>query len=131
MKKATALLLLLALFMSLAVPASATGVEPCATCQHEYVKAHSTQPFWVYHDQTYHKQKIIHTYVCNLCGDSYQLSTYPSTDAERHTKSYTSSNCNGTTQTYRVYCDTCEDAWTETMICPGGPHTGSCRWLLG
>lgn len=133
MKKVTAMLLLLALFMSLALPASATGVEPRAVCQHEYVKAHSTAPFWAYYDKTYHRLKIIHTYVCNLCGNSYQMSTYPTTGTyiKVHTKYYESATCNGTTQSYRIYCEDCDHTWTDTATCPGGPHTGNCRWLPG
>lgn len=63
MKKVTAMLLLLALFMSLALPASANAVEPCYVCTHNYNLVNTTQ-VGVYFNPDGHKIKTVKTYVC-------------------------------------------------------------------
>lgn len=41
-----------------------------------------------------------------------------------------SSSCNGRTQTWQNKCRQCLHTLpATTMTCPGGPHTGMCRWL--
>lgn len=129
MKKVTAMLLLLALFMSLALPASANAVEPCYVCTHNYNLVNTTQ-VGVYFNPDGHKIKTVKTYVCTICADSYQDSStsirlYP------HSPTVVTSTCNGTTQTITYYCSECRTTYVDTQTCPAAPHTGACRWLPG
>jgi len=129
MKKATALLLLLALFMSLAVPASATGVEPCYVCTHNYNLVDTTN-VGVYFNPDGHKIKTVETYVCTIYANSYQDSE-TSIMLYSHSATVVTSSCNGTTQTITYYCSVCRTTYEDTTTCPAAPHTGSCRWLPG
>ena len=66
-------------------------------------------------------------YVCNTCGYINDLGTLMRTLP--HDTKTLSANCNGRIQTYRRECQRCYYVWTDSVICPAGPHSGTCPAL--
>ena len=103
-------------------------VMPAAVCPpHSYGSYTTIKKYSQFSDsqcelETY-KQRI-----CTKCGD---LDTTGSTYSyPLHSDRLHSASCNGSTQTIIYRCKNCGHlADTEYTTCPGGPHTGSCRWL--
>lgn len=134
MKKVTAMLLLLALFMSLALPASATGVEPCAGCTAHTWQNTSTlvRGSGIYYDATRCKSYWRETRTCTNCGAAEFVGYYYLTYSTHKSHStLVSAECNGTTQTHYYYCYSCGNTLplVVNFPCPDGPHSGSCDSL--
>lgn len=66
-------------------------------------------------------------YVCNTCGDIADWGTR--TRILPHDRKTLSANCNGRLQTYRRECERCHYTWTDSVVCPAGPHSGTCPAL--
>lgn len=72
-------------------------------------------------------QRYRQYFVCNTCGYITDLGTF--TRFLPHNRKTLSASCNGKFQTYRRQCQRCDYTWTDSVVCPAGPHSGTCPAL--
>lgn len=132
MKKFFALFLTLVLCVAFAVPVLAadsdvTSAEVNATCNHTYGSSITTVTYVAISSSQCEKRTIV-TRVCTKCAYVDQQTT--ATERVYHAPGVKSASCDGTTQTWKYYCENCGmhcyDSW---VTCPRGPHSGPCPAL--
>ena len=120
MKKAFCILTAILLLLTAMIPVSAIEeVEPQAACEHEYLLI-TQNTVYSFRNSTYHRAHTIRITECTSCGVKFE-STVSLAD-EKHKKIYIYAECNGTSQTHNLRCDTCHTDFTETIRCPNAPH---------
>ena len=147
-----ALLLTLALVLSVRIPALAAepqahdhahadaavctdasgGVDPQASCSVHVWKASQSILLpgeGVYINANRCESHWKETRTCKKCNAT-EIVGYYSVPNDTHRATPYTSSCDGRTQTIHNRCAQCFHTMaTTTQVCPGGPHTGMCRWL--
>ena len=126
MKKFISLILAVVLVLVVTVPVVAAE----RACSHTPSGSYIGSPWIEYEPYGSGKCRPV-TYAQFRCGNcnAYYTDAIAYGTATTHSYEVYSASCNGTTQTWLNRCSRCNSTKTTTQSCPGGPHTGMCRWL--
>lgn len=105
------------------------SVSPMSACQSHTWQYKTTCIGGTYVSATYCNSRWEDTKTCTNCGRTEHVK-YSNISNDSHISVVYSASCNGTTQTLQNRCSRCKGSLpTTTKRCPGGPHSGVCRYL--
>ena len=126
MKKTISIVLAIVMIMAVAITAFAAE----NACTHNTSSSYVGDPWIKYEPYNGGCRPVTYAkFPCAICGELVPLPiAYGQKNS--HSSGPYAASCNGTTQTLLNRCTRCGVSMASTtQRCPGGPHTGNCRWL--